>query len=575
MAKDEKPVLVLGGGINGAAVARELVLRAVPVCLVDRADIAGGATAYSSRLIHGGLRYLEYADIALVRESLAERARLLRLAPQFVQPLRFFIPVAERTSGLWLSAAKFVRSRWAARLRPKPRGQWLVRTGLMAYDLLARDRLLPRHAVHRVGEPGTPPVSAERYRWVCSYSDAQMRYPERFVVALLRDAQQIAVQRGVAFQVFTYHCASWDGDAIRLESTRPDAKGLANAARLDPGPAAIVNATGCWVDQTLQRLGVASERLMGGTKGSHFLTLHAGLRAALDRGGVYAEASDGRPVFLLPLGPYCLIGTTDLPLEQDPSEVVAAPFELEYLRAAVRDVFPHVDLQDSDIAFHYSGVRPLPASRAANPASVTRGHVVHEHAGTPVPLISLIGGKLTTCRQLAEEAATAIERRLGRPAAGDSRNRPIPGGDNYPLGDQERQDRHEQIAFRTGASSEQVAAVWQLCGSLAESLLAPATPLTAGTPPDADLANVPGTLLPVRFVRRVVGQEWCQSLSDLVERRLMLLYEPELTRESLDAVAECLVEQGILDPGEQGSAVAECVHRLATRYGRDLVPRSR
>jgi glycerol-3-phosphate dehydrogenase len=570
----ERPVLVMGGGINGAAIARELVLQGVPVYVVDQADIAGGATAYSSRLIHGGLRYLEYADVGLVRESLTERERLLQLAPQFVQPLRFFIPVRYRASGLCGSTAKFLRSRLATRLAPAPRGKWLVRAGLWLYDLLARNSDLPRHTVHRVAEPGTPPVCSRKYRWLCAYHDAQMLYPERFVVALLRDAKQSADRQGIAFQVLTYHHVVRDRDVVRLEPVAA-ADGLrSRESVVECTPSAIVNATGCWVDHSLRTLGVTSPQLIGGTKGSHFLTLHRGLHEALGSHAVYAEAADGRPVFLLPMGPYCLVGTTDLPFRGDPSRAVAEVSELEYLVAAVRDVFPQLDLSSSDIAFHYSGVRPLPFSRAANPASVTRRHVLCEHPQVSLPLISVIGGKLTTCRQLAEETATIVLRRLGRVAGGNSRARIIPGAEDYPATDGERDARVRQVADQTGFTRRQVAAIWPLCGSLAETLLAPDESLAAGTG-SITWESLPSTDLPIRFVRRIIREEWCRSLPDLVERRLMLLYDPGFTETGLNALGHLLVDEGVLDGSDQGAAVAACLRRLRTHYGRWLFPPSK
>src|SRR5262245_13763728 len=181
-----QPVLILGAGINGAALARELVLNGVPVWVVDTADLASGATAYSSRLIHGGLRYLEYGELDLVRESLAERTRLLRLAPQYVRPLRLFIPVRRRWAGLWGAARRFLRLGTAGGTSAG-RGLFLVRTGLWMYDRFARDPLLPERAVYRADDPRVPGVDLQSFRWECAYSDAAIRFPERFVVALLQD----------------------------------------------------------------------------------------------------------------------------------------------------------------------------------------------------------------------------------------------------------------------------------------------------------------------------------------------------------------------------------------------------
>ena len=185
-----------------------------------------------------------------------------------------------------------------------------------------------------------------------------------------------------------------------------------------------MNATGAWVDHTLGSLGVESKRLMGGTKGSHFVTSHARLQKLLAGRAIYTEAGDGRPIFILPFVNGTLIGTTDEPFEGDPAKAVATPRELEYLVTAVNDVFPDLRLTTGDIDMHYAGVRPLPYSDATTPAAISRRHWMEPNPTSDVPLFSIIGGKLTTCRSLAEEAAGTILTRLGlEPRANSERAR--------------------------------------------------------------------------------------------------------------------------------------------------------
>ncbi len=427
----KSPILILGAGINGAALARELVLAGMPVVVVDTGDLARGATAYSSRLIHGGLRYLEYGEFDLVRESLAERTRLLRLAPQFVRPLKLFIPVRNRWGGLWESAMRFLKLRRAACETSPHRGLWLVRAGLKLYDWYARDPTLPRHQVLSANSPLVPPVDRRQYPWLCAYYDAQVRYPERFVVALFEDARRLADEQQLDFQLLTYHRASLAGSTVTVEAL-PDGGGTTTA--IAPfQPAAIINATGPWVDRTLEQLHLPAKNLMGGTKGSHFITAHAGLRTAVEAGGIYTEAGDGRPIFILPFGRSALVGTTDLPYSGDPANAVASDAEIDYLLSAVQLVFPQIGLTRADVQLHYSGVRPLPRVDVAIPAAITRRHWLEEHAGGEVPFFSVIGGKLTTCRSLAETSVATIRARLGLSAAPrTSRDRPLPGGEHYP-----------------------------------------------------------------------------------------------------------------------------------------------
>ena len=227
----EAPVLILGAGINGASVARDLVLNGVPVWIIDRGDIASGATSKSSRLIHGGLRYLEYGDLRLVREALAERERLLRLAPQFVRPLRFYVPVHGRVSGC---LAALLRLLGKSPRRPTRRGLWIVRTGLWLYDRFTKASSLPRRSIHRSTEPDVPSVDAETFRWLCGYSDAQMLYPERYTLALLTDCQELAEKTQIDFRVFTYHDVSLTDGVATLTDQLARFLPVANSAKRTP-----------------------------------------------------------------------------------------------------------------------------------------------------------------------------------------------------------------------------------------------------------------------------------------------------------------------------------------------------
>jgi glycerol-3-phosphate dehydrogenase len=520
-----KPILILGAGINGAALARELALNGQSVVVVDRGDLASGTTAYSSRLIHGGLRYLEHGDFTLVRESLDERTRLLRLAPDFVRPLRFFIPVEKRFGGLWAAARDFLgflpqRRRKAAR----PRGMVTVKLGLAMYDRYAGDATLPKHAVYRVGHEAAPSVDRERYRWLCAYSDAQILYPERFTLALLTDARHAAAEFGALFELHTYSKVRRKGRAVEVLRSADDAL----LSQFEP--AAIVNATGAWVDNALVDLGLSSPPLLGGTKGSHFVTRRRELVEAIDGRGLYAEAGDGRPVFVLPFGSAVLVGTTDIPYQGDPDTAVASPEELHYLLALVNEVFPQIGLSDRDIEMHYAGVRPLPAAGPKTPAAITRRHWMHEHEQTDLPLFSIVGGKLTTCRSLAETAARTLVERLGGHIERDSRERPI----------------QEAVTF-------------------AELTKTPQRTAEFGS------ERLDGTEVPVSLVEYSVMHEWAKTLDDLVERRLMLLFHHPLTRRCLEQIAGVLVKRERLNVNEKESAVRNTVTRLKDKFGKVVV----
>jgi glycerol-3-phosphate dehydrogenase len=563
MPRDVPPVLILGAGINGIALARELILNCVPVVLVDAADLASGATSASSRLIHGGLRYLEFGEFDLVRESLAERTRLLRLAPHLVRPLELFIPIGNRFGGLAASARRFLGGE--ARGAPQ-RGLWLVRAGLSLYDHYARDPHLPRHRVYRVSQPGCLPVDRSRFHWLCSYYDAQVPHPERLALALLEDARQAAGEAGVPLQVSTHHrVRRANGLADALELVRSDS-GAPGDAVTAITPSAVVNATGAWVDWTLRELGVASRPLIGGTKGSHLVTAQEELRRTLAGRGIYAEAADGRPFFVLPLGQSTLIGTTDVPFTGDPRQAVASEEEIEYLLASVNEVLPGMRLTRDDLDWHYSGVRPLPATGGVTPAAITRRHWLEEHPGQGVPCYSIIGGKLTTCRSLAEQSAARILKHLGRTPTCTTRQRILPGGENCPADRTAVAAEHARLARQTGLEGAQVAAAWELFGTRTEAILS-----QCGKPARA---NLDGTCLPIGVARWVIEHQWVGTLEDLVERRLMLLDHPRLTRVCLAQLAALLADAGKL-PAHQVDAEADrLATRLQSRYGKRLLVRS-
>ncbi|HXT57482.1 MAG TPA: glycerol-3-phosphate dehydrogenase/oxidase [Pirellulales bacterium] len=593
--RDERSVVILGAGINGAALARELALGGLSVTVVDTHDLAFGATAYSSRLIHGGLRYLEYGEFGLVRESLAERARLLQLAPQFVRALKLYIPVANRFGGLLTSARRFFgfgRGKAAAKAAGS-RGLWLVRIGLSLYDFYARDPHLPKHESCRTDRQRDVHLDPNQFPWLCAYYDAQIRFPERFVVALLDDARRAAAETGAKFELYTYHRATISGRAVEISPV-----GGPSAPALRVEPLAIVNATGAWVDRTLQQLNVKSKTLMGGTKGSHFISANPRLRAALGEHGLYAEAADGRPVFVLPFGEASLVGTTDLPFTGDPADAVATPAELDYLLRTVNSLLPDVHLSAADVDLHYCGVRPLPHVDAAAPAAVTRRHAIVESPSSEPPLYSIVGGKLTTSRSLAEEAASAIRARLGLPEGKNSRERALPGGKAYPAGPTAVDAECRRLANELQLSVAQVQAVWQLRGTETASILKEclaAEQASGGRQPPGDASRSPtdvalshfdptsrltpaahrgetlvDTDLPLAFVRWVVRHEWVRRLDDLVERRLMLLYDRRLSRACLRQLAAILVEAGLVPPDAAETEVEQTVERLKSHFGKRL-----
>jgi glycerol-3-phosphate dehydrogenase len=322
-------------------------------------------------------------------------------------------------------------------------------------------------------------------------------------------------------------------------------------------PIAIINATGAWVDETLRRLALPSRRLIGGTKGSHLLSTHPGLRGVLAGRGVYAEATDGRPVFIIPLADLTLVGTTDEPFTDLPQQAVAREDELEYLISAVRSIFPQLDFGREDVDFHYSGVRPLPYVDAARPAAITRRHWL-EQIDASLPTYCVIGGKLTTCRSLAEETAALVLNDLTLPILANSRERIVPGAEEYPTDLASSQD---SLAARFSLPVGVVRNVWRLLGSRTERALNDIAP---------ELSLLPGVELPERLADWMIEHESARTLDDLVERRLMLLYDQRLSLQTLKSLAEALVRRGCLREEQIPSAIEATVERLRSHFGKTL-----
>lgn len=561
--KQTQQALILGAGINGVAVARELLLNGIPVCLVDVGDLAQGATSKSSRLIHGGLRYLEYGDFSLVKESVQERGILLNLAPHLVKPLRIAIPLSHRFSGVMSSALRFLSgfripgAHWlSTRFHfSSERGVYLVNLGLTFYDWFASKGNLPRHTVHDVGKQGLPQVNSDKFRWLASYSDAQMRFPERFVVSLLHDCQRISKEKNLSFEIHTY-------SHVKLQDRKAQLSTVHNPNQIlkEFEPTVIINASGACGDLTLEQVEIPSPRLMGGTKGSHIVTFNQKLIEALGEQGIYSEASDGRLVFILPFGNSTLVGTTDVREAGNPLEAVASPEELDYLVGMVNMVFPQVGLTRDDINFHYSGVRPLPYQPKGKAASISRDHSLKDYEGPSGWIVTLVGGKLTSWRAFAEKVTDRILKKLGKSYFTESKTRLIPGAEEYPQTNDILQAEQDRLSAKYQLAPECIQALWRLQGTQIETILDGLSDFTNEL--------ITGTFLPRQYVLWTIQHEWAETIGDLVERRLMLIFEEKLQIETLQEIATCLAESGKSSIEEIPDQIAAYQAHLQHFYGK-------
>ena len=382
LVSPEFDVIIIGAGINGAGIARDAAMRGLRVLLLDKGDLASGTSSASTRLIHGGLRYLEHFEFGLVRESLRERETLLRIAPHLVKPLPIMIPIYKQSK----------------------RGPLTVRAGMIAYDLLSIGKSLPRHRMLSRAETleQSPGLNPKGLLGSALYFDAQVEFAERLVVDNALDARD----RGA--EVVTYApVTKIIADDGRVTGVEFVADGETHVAR----GSVVINAAGPWVDQLLERVPFETPRLIGGTKGSHIVV--AAFPGASTT-AIYLEAqSDRRPFFIIPWNGNYLIGTTDVRFEEDPDQVRSESWEIDYLLAETNRAFPSARLTRDQILFTYSGVRPLPWTRNEDEQSITRRHFIREHPRLK-NLLSIVGGKLTTYRSLAEECVDLVFRKLGR-----------------------------------------------------------------------------------------------------------------------------------------------------------------
>ncbi len=366
-------VVIIGAGINGAGIARDAAMRGLKLLLIDKGEPGCATTSASTRLIHGGLRYLEHFEFGLVRESLREREILLRIAPHLVRPLPMTIPIYKQSK----------------------RGRLTIRAGMMLYDLLSWGKSLPRHRMLARAETleRWPGLNPEGLVGSARYYDAQVEFPERLVLANVESAREFGAE------VLTH-----------TRVTKITSSGVEFGEKFAEA-SVIINAAGPWIDRVLERAPVKSPKLIGGTKGSHIVVAPFEDAPA---NALYLEArSDGRPIFIIPWNKLYLIGTTDVRFEGDPDEVRCEPWEIDYLLSETNLALPSARLTRDSILQTYSGVRPLPVTGDKDEQSITRRHFIREHPQLP-NLLSIVGGKLTTYRSLSEECVDLIFRKLGR-----------------------------------------------------------------------------------------------------------------------------------------------------------------
>lgn len=493
MRKAPYDIAIIGGGINGCGIARDAAGRGLSVFLCEKDDLAGGTSSASTKLIHGGLRYLEYHEFRLVRESLKEREVLLRAAPHIIWPLRFVLP-------------------YHSGLRPA----WLIRAGLFLYDNIGGRKLLPgTRKLDLTEDEAGQPLKPE-FRNAFEYSDCWVE-DSRLVALNAMDA----AERGATVWTRAELVTAERGQAIWKLSVRAKNSG----ATTEITARTLVNAAGPWVATVAsERLGLPIAAPIRLVKGSHII-----VSRLFDHDRAYIfQNSDNRIVFAIPYeGKFTLIGTTDADYRGEPGDAAISDSEAAYLCAAASEYF-RATVNVTDVIRTYAGVRPLFDDGAGEAQSATRDYVLKlEGADGEAPLLNIYGGKITTYRRLAEAALEKLAPALPRAKEPWTLGAPLPGGD-----------------FPVDGFAAEVVALQALCPSakpaharrLVRAYGTRARTIVQGVRTAVDWGETFGADLTAREIRYLTEHEWARTAEDVLWRRSKLgLHMDQGEADRLDA----------------------------------------
>ncbi len=527
-------LLVVGGGINGVGVAREAARRGWRVALVEKHDYAAGTTSRSTRLIHGGLRYLEHGDVMLVLESLHEREYLLRRKPHLVRPLRFIIPIYDHSS----------------------RGALLIRAGMLLYDLLSAGKSVPRHRMARPARLRElqAKLDAPGLKAAFLYYDGQVNFPERLVMETLADARRHGVFAFNHCELLSFVTEDRTVRGARLRDTLTGEEGQVEARM-------TVNVTGPWLEQLDALLPARRPHpLLAPTRGTH---LAVGSFPGAPADAIYFEAaSDRRPVFVIPWNGLYLIGTTDLPFAGDPGEIRPLDEEIDYLLREVNTAITAAGLARESVRFAYAGVRALPFEEALAPGELTRRHILFDHAKKDGigGLASVLGGKLTTYRALSRDVVDKLAPMLGR-KGGQRGHEAVPQFALWPWRDsRESLERAAApLASHYSLEAREVVRLFETYGEAATQVLE----LAAGN--DELRRPIPGARSVIGAeVIHAVRNEQALTVADVLMRRTCAALGEDRAVPAASAVAELLACEFAWDR-EEVSAAIDAYHEEVNR----------
>jgi glycerol-3-phosphate dehydrogenase len=534
LKKNASPtVLIVGGGINGISLYRELVLQGVDVVLVERSDFCVGASAALSRMVHGGLRYMEQGDFKLVREAIQERNRLLKNAPHYVFPLATTIPIFQVFSGVTNSIKKFL----GLSDKPSRRGALIIKVGLALYDLFTKkDRIMPAHKFHtRADTLHNWPDFPDNVLLSATYYDAWITYPERLGLELISDMEEFEDTA----QAFNYL------EVLEVRQGKVTLKDKIIDQTIEIQPDIVVNATGAWVDFTNGRLKGRDEdyiknktSFVGGTKGSHLIVRNDELFNALGDHMVYYENKDGRVCILFRYFGNVLVGSTDLKID-DPDQVRCEEAERDYILSSLAFVFPNINITPEQILYRFSGVRPLVNSVSSVTGQISREHYCEILPASDIqsfPIISLIGGKWTTFRAFGARAADQVLEILGRERKVSTVDMEIGGGKDHPV---EQVAKDQWISSHAKALKIPVKRLQELLDRYGTKALEFAA--TVNQENDCPLAN--HSKYSVAEIRHIVRNERVETLGDIIFRRTALAISGEINTALIDEILEILSKE--------------------------------
>lgn len=526
-------VLIIGGGINGIGTFRDLALNGVNVLLVERGDFCSGASAASSHMAHGGIRYLENGEFRLVHEAVQERNRMIENAPHIVHPLPTTIPIFKFWSGLLNAPLKFLG--WLD--KPSERGAFVIKIGLMLYDAYTRAQgtVPPHHFMGKATSHERFPKLHPDVRYTATYYDGSIRSPERYAIELVLDAEA----EGPHARALNY--VSFTG----VEGKNVTLKDELTGETFQVQPDLIINAAGPWIDRVNTDLGIA-ERYIGGTKGSHLVLDHPELHAAIGENEFFFENKDGRIVLIFPLLDKVIVGTSDILIE-NPDEARCTEAEIDYFFEMIGRVFPDIHLQRDQIVFQFSGVRPLEYSHAKTAGQITRDHSIKEDKLGEVPVYSLVGGKWTSYRAFSEQITDKVLAFFGKNRQASTKQLPVGGGCDYAKV-KDSSECDPQLFVRYGSRCREVSAYQ--------------------TGDNSPLEHYPE--MTCREVVFLAEKEKVIHLDDLVLRRSLMAYLGHLNRPLIDELAGILADVLGWDDNQKRDEIQRTLGILRDRHGVNL-----